>query len=104
MTAASTYDASAFLVECSEGVLPGGNAKVWNWGQAKAFGNAFPFILAGGLRPENVSDAATVSNPDAVDVSSGVESAPGQKDPAKVKLFIEAVARVTVTKQLRNIY
>ena len=104
MKEAANYDASAFLVECSEGVLPGGNAKVWNWGKAKEFGDTFPFILAGGLSPENVTDAVNASIPDAVDVSSGVESAPGQKDPAKVKSFFEAVKKVTVARQLRKIY
>jgi phosphoribosylanthranilate isomerase len=104
MTAAAQYEASAFLVECSQGVLPGGNAKAWNWEKAKEFGDTFPFILAGGLCPENVTEAVTASIPDAVDVSSGVEFAPGQKDPAKVKSFIDAVAKVSVARRLRNIY
>ena len=48
-------------------------------------------MLGGGLTPENVRDALAQLSPDAVDVSSGVESAPGQKDPEKIKAFIEAV-------------
>ncbi len=53
-----------------------------------------PFALAGGLRPETVGDAALRLRPVLVDVSSGVESAPGRKDPALVTAFVTAVAAV----------
>ena len=80
---AETYEASAFLVECGRGVLPGGNAIEWDWKKVKSFGNKYPMILAGGLAPENISHAVSVSMPDAVDVSSGVESARAKKILAK---------------------
>ena len=88
---ADRYGPSAFLAECAGGPLPGGNAKVWDWTEAKALGAAHPLVLAGGLGPENVCAAVAAASPAAVDVSSGVEAFPGRKDPEKVQRFIEAV-------------
>lgn len=91
LAAAPDYAPTAFLVECGKGVLPGGNAAVWNWSGAREFGRRHPLVLAGGLSPENVAQAIADAEPDAVDVSSGVESAPGVKDAAKIEAFIGAV-------------
>ena len=52
---------------------------------------AKPIFLAGGLTPENVADAVRQVRPFAVDVATGVESAPGRKDPAKLRAFFAAV-------------
>ncbi len=90
---ASAYRASAYLVEKGGGRLPGGNAIAWDWKSARGIFGGRPFILAGGLDPENVAAAIAGAVPDAVDVSSGVESSPGQKNMAKVKTFLEAVHR-----------
>ena len=100
----SSYQASAFLVECGLGRLPGGNALEWNWEQAKSFGEKHPLIIAGGLTPENVCYAVEASAPHAVDVSSGVESVPGRKDPGKVGAFMSAVSGCRVKKNLRKIF
>jgi len=88
---AHQYRASALLVECGRGVLPGGTAQTWDWRQARPISNAYPVILAGGLSPDNVVQAIAAGRPAAVDVSSGVEKAPGIKDLLKVKAFLEAV-------------
>ena len=105
----SLYKASAYLVECGKGKLPGGNAMTWDWSQAIDFGKKYPFILAGGLDPINVVQAVNQCFPDAVDVSSGVEISPGQKNIQKVKDFISAIHSVSGKymlhkKKLRNIF
>ena len=92
---ASDYNASAFLVECARGPLPGGNAMAWNWGEAREFGRIHPFVLAGGLRAETIQAAVTACRPDAVDVSSGVEASPGRKDMTMVTHFVTAVSTLS---------
>ena len=89
---APRYPASAFLVECGQGALPGGNALAWDWGAASGIGREHPLILAGGLTPLNAAQAICAASPDAVDVSSGVETAPGRKDIRNVQAFIRAAA------------
>jgi len=90
----SDYTADAFLLECGIGKLPGGNARSWDWSRAAASERA-PSILAGGLDPDNIARAVSQAWPDAVDVSSGVESVPGRKDLMKVEAFIAAVRGMT---------
>jgi phosphoribosylanthranilate isomerase len=96
------YQASAFLVECGQGKLPGGNALEWNWKLAKSFGEKNTLIIAGGLAPENVAPAVEMSVPHGVDVSSGVEEAPGQKDLDKIKAFMDAVSSCGIDKNPKN--
>ena len=87
----SLYQTNAWLLDSFVSGKHGGTGAVFNWDialQAKRLGT--PIILAGGLTPENVVDAVRKVQPYAVDVSSGVESAPGRKDRDKMKSFITA--------------
>lgn len=101
---ADSYRASAYLVECAGGPLPGGNALTWDWGSAAEICRQKPVVLAGGLNPENVCHAIKAALPSAVDVSSGVEAAPGIKDISKVKAFVEAVAKTSLPKNPHKIF
>jgi len=73
----------------------GGTGKTFAWGEAKwlvqGLSKLHTVVVAGGLTPENVSWAAELLAPWGVDVSSGVEVAPGKKDPGKVRAFVRAV-------------
>ena len=83
------FTAAAFLLDAFSPSFYGGTGKAFNWEIAAEAVKRNPhIILAGGLTPENVADAVRQVRPFAVDVSSGVESAPGKKDHAKVREFI----------------
>ncbi len=95
LTALEQYATDAFLLDAYAPNGLGGTGEKFNWDlavEAQKFGK--PIFLAGGLTPENVADAVRQVRPFAVDVSSGVESAPGMKDAAKVRAFIAAVRAV----------
>lgn len=101
---ADTYQASAFLVECAKGVLPGGNAMTWNWSSANQLKTDKPLLVAGGLSPDNIKEAIYACEPDVVDVSSGVEKEPGKKDLSRAEAFIRAVSDCNIKKTLRSIF
>lgn len=84
--------ADALLIDASVEGMHGGTGQKVDWHLAAEFVNYAPkpVILAGGLTPENVAEAVRVVRPYAVDVSSGIESSPGVKDPIKVRDFIHA--------------
>lgn len=69
---------------------PGGNAQTFDWSLLDGWTAPCPWVLAGGLNPENVAAAIRATRASAVDVSSGVESASGVKDPARIRAFIAA--------------
>lgn len=73
---------------------PGGNAASFDWSIMQGAKFNRPWLLSGGLTPENLSLAVRQSGASAVDVSSGVESAPGKKDPAKIRAFLDAARRL----------
>lgn len=88
------YPCRAFLLDNREGSLYGGTGRRSNWELAVRIRERFPLILAGGLNPENVVEAVQSVLPQAVDINSGVESAPGIKDPVKIRDVISAVKRI----------
>jgi phosphoribosylanthranilate isomerase len=101
---AQHYRVRAFLAECAGHRLPGGSGKAWNWSLASALSRESPLLLAGGLTPENVAPAIRAACPDAVDVSSGVESRPGRKDLRKVRDFLDAVRQDTCRRQPKIVF
>ncbi len=87
---------AAVLIDGATGSAFGGTGQLAPWNLAARYREAFEghsppaLILAGGLTPENVADAIRSVRPDAVDTASGVEIAPGRKDPLKMKAFVQA--------------
>jgi phosphoribosylanthranilate isomerase len=82
--------AERFVLDTYHPTLLGGTGHTQDWLRAREVCARAPrpILLAGGLTPENVADAIRTARPAGVDVSSGVEAAPGRKDPAKVRAFI----------------
>lgn len=70
--------------------LPGGNGLAFDWRLIAGRPWRVPWLLAGGLTPENVGEAIRLTGAQQVDVSSGVESRPGEKDPARIAAFVRA--------------
>lgn len=85
------YETDAWLLDAYSPGKPGGTGEKFNWDIAVEAGKlGKPIFLAGGLTAENVAEAIQKVRPYAVDVSSGVESAPGKKDRAKLRAFVTA--------------
>jgi phosphoribosylanthranilate isomerase len=76
------------------GALPGGNALSFDWTLMSGRSFAKPWFLAGGLTPDNVAEAVRVTGASMVDVSSGIEDSPGEKNPSKINAFLDAVKRL----------
>lgn len=83
--------APGFIVDAPPAKLPGGNGLLANWDVARGIAAQFPILLAGGLTVDNVAGAIAAVRPWGVDVSSGVERAPGQKDHERLRAFLAAV-------------
>jgi len=75
---------------------PGGLGKAFDWTLLKGINPGVPFMLSGGLTAANVGEAVTITGAPGVDVSSGVERAPGVKDPDKIRAFIRAARAADV--------
>jgi phosphoribosylanthranilate isomerase len=90
MRDAERYHTDFQLLDAAAGAAYGGTGRTWDWDLIARRRSRTPVIVSGGLTSDNVADAIAKVRPWAVDVASGVESAPGVKDPAKVEAFIAA--------------
>jgi phosphoribosylanthranilate isomerase len=72
--------------------LPGGNGLTFDWRLLEGVDPAIPYMLSGGLNAANIAEALAVARPSGIDISSGVESAPGVKDVRLIEAFFRAVA------------
>ncbi len=81
----------------SPGSLPGGNGLTFDWRLLENLDLSVPWILSGGLDASNLDDAVRLCRASAVDVASGVESAPGQKDVRKIQAFLKRASALTET-------
>lgn len=80
-----------------DAAYPGGHGRPFDWGLVAGLDPAFRFMLSGGLVPANVADAVRIARPAGVDVSSGVESAPGVKDVGRIADFVKAARAAAAT-------
>ena len=91
---AASWPADVLLLDAAHASLAGGTGETWDWSLLSHFPATRSVFVAGGLLPENVARAIRECTPEGVDVASGVESAPGIKDPAKLAAFLASVRRV----------
>jgi len=94
MNGFARQDAPALLLDASVKGAYGGTGVTADWNGAAELAKKYQLLLAGGLTPENVADAVRQVRPWGVDVASGVESAPGEKDARKMKAFVQIVKRL----------
>jgi phosphoribosylanthranilate isomerase len=87
--AAETYRTDFHLLDAHTPGIAGGTGESFDWELVAGRRSAVPLILAGGLTPDNVSEAIGIAHPFAVDVASGVEASPRRKDPARLAAFFE---------------
>ena len=83
--------ADRLMFDAAEGILPGGNAKAFDWTILSGRKVPLPWLLAGGLTPGNVAEAVRVTGARVVDVSSGVESSRGVKSVGLIRAFLDRV-------------
>ncbi len=91
----------ALLVDASVKGVYGGSGVTADWSAAMELAKRYPLLLAGGLTPENVADAVRQVRPWGVDVASGVESTPGEKDAGKMKAFVRrySISRLGIERR-----
>jgi phosphoribosylanthranilate isomerase len=84
------------LLDANVPGMVGGTGQTWDWGLLAGRRAKTPFLLSGGLTPDNVAEAIATVRPWGVDVASGTEASPGVKDPEKLEAFFAAVHGVPV--------
>jgi phosphoribosylanthranilate isomerase len=93
---AARFHTDLLLLDAAVGSAWGGTGQTFDWALAAQRHSPAPLILSGGLTPENVAEGIATVRPWAVDVASGVESAPGIKDHAKVEAFMAAAKEAAI--------
>lgn len=93
LAASAQYPVRAILLDHREAGRYGGTGRASDWGLAGRIRAAYPLILAGGLHEGNIGEAIRSVAPDAVDINSGVENAPGIKDPEKIRNIIKIIRK-----------
>lgn len=91
VTRALDYNVSAIMIDRRHAGLYGGTGKTSNWDLACSIKNKKPLILSGGLNTENVAEALKTVAPNALDINSGIEKAPGVKDHTKLAQILEII-------------
>jgi phosphoribosylanthranilate isomerase len=94
---AARYGGEFVLLDAYVHGVHGGSGARFDWSLATELARTRKLMLAGGLVPSNVAEAVATVQPFCVDVASGVESAPGKKDPALVRAFVQAAKSVTTS-------
>ncbi len=107
LASANSAGAVRIFVDSGTQARPGGTGQTFDWDAAlplvRKLESAAEVVIAGGLRPENVAAAVHQFSPFGVDVSSGVESAPGKKDHGKIRAFVAAVRAADAAARSRNV-
>lgn len=85
------YPVTAFLADGRDAGHRGGTGRTADWNRSAELGRAFPLVLAGGLRDDNIREALAAVRPRAVDINSGIETAPGIKDHERMRRIIASV-------------
>ena len=93
--ALTRYPGTAFLLDTAVDGMRGGTGITFDWNIARAASAHGRIILAGGLTPANIAEAISTAQPYGVDVNSGVESAPGKKDPQKLRELFQNIRSIT---------
>ena len=96
------YKVHSFLLDTYQPGLFGGTGEVFNWDIIKNLESSIPVILSGGLNPNNINEAVNNVNPLAIDINSGVEKCPGEKDEIKISTLFNNINAQTYKKNIFN--